>query len=228
VRSISLSTAPPPRLVAHHLLDADGERVRIPGSNKTLRRKQFGHAADIRGDGGQASRHRFEQRPREALGEGWQDEQMRRVERRTNACTILLSNELDHRRKPQGLALSLVVGEQPTVANDAELYLGTLSTKLVDGVEKDSSSFVRLIQSSNRDQHELRRRAPLVPVCGCERQIVQRGVRSGVGLPPAWIATLKHGVGHIQNRNRLTRELPLRRPGNPSDRHPEGMMKGTL
>ena len=197
VSSVSVSKAPPRWLVAHHLFDADRERVGIPGRNKTLRGKQFGHAADVGGDGGQAARHRFEQRARETLGEGRQDEQMRRVQRRMDAWTILLSNELDHRRETQCLAQSLVVDEEPTVANDAEPYVGTSSTKFVYGVEKYASSLIGLIESSNRDQHELRRRPPLVPVFGCERQIVQRGIRSSVGLPMAWITTLKHGIGHV-------------------------------
>jgi len=213
-------------LVAHHLFDADSERVRIPGRNETLRGKQFGNAADVGGDRGQAARHRFEQRARETLGEGRQDEQMRRVQRRMDAWTILLSNELDHRRETQCLGLSLVVDEEPTVANDAELYARTSSTKLVYRVEKYASSLIGLIQSSNRDQHELRRRPPLVPVFGCERQIVQRGVRSCVRLPTAWIATLQHGSGHVQDRYRLTRQLPLCRCGEPSDRRPERMVTG--
>jgi len=106
-------------LVEHHLFDADGQRVGIPGRNKTLRRQQFGHAADVGGDRGQAARHRFEQRAREALREGGQDEQMRSVQRCTDASTILLSNELDHRRETQCLALSLVVRAEPTATNDA-------------------------------------------------------------------------------------------------------------
>src|SRR4051812_21869714 len=180
VSSISVSKATPPWLVAHHLFDADSERVRIPGRNETLRGKQFGYAADVGGDRGQAARHRFEQRAREALGERRQDEQMRSVQRRADACTILLSYELDHVRETQCLAPSLVVDEEPTVANDAEPDARPSLTKLVYGIEKYVRSLIGLIQSSNRDEHELRRRPPLVPVLGCERQIVERGVRSRV------------------------------------------------
>src|SRR5262245_17921505 len=99
VSSISVSKAPPLWLVAHHLFDAGSKRMGVTGRNKTLRGKQFGHAADIGVDRGQAARHRFEQRAREALGERRQDEQIRRVQRRTDARTILLSNELDYRRE---------------------------------------------------------------------------------------------------------------------------------
>src|SRR5262245_40031160 len=151
---------------------------------------------------------------------------MRRIQRRTDACTILLSNELDHWRETQCLALSLVMGHEPTIANDAQPDARTSLTKLVYRVEQYGSSFIGLIQSSDCDEHELRRRLPLVPVFGCECQIVQRGVRGGVALPMAWIATLKLGTGHIQNGNRLTRELPLCRSRDPSDRHAKGMVKG--
>ena len=138
----------------HDFAQAPRERDRVSRRHETIWRQQFGNAADGGRHRGEAARHRFEQRPRQAFGKRGQHEHIGSIEGALHTLSIELTEEFDVGRDAQRLRLRLQFPHQRAAADDEQLHLPPRAAQFTDRVEEYRDSFVGLIEGSDGDQRE--------------------------------------------------------------------------